>query len=202
MRKKTRILAIGDIHADRGLARKISKLAEKEKVDLVIFAGDITFANNEMKDIIKPFQKIKKRVLLIPGNHEDISTIKELSQIYENASNLHGYAFTKGNLGIFGAGNVDWEEEDSGKDIFNTLKKANKRVEKSEKKIMVTHMHPKGSKAEFSGFGGSSAIRKAIKQFHPDIAICSHIHEAGGLQEKIGKTKVLHVSRKPAIFDI
>ena len=63
-------------------------------------------------------------------------------------------------------------------------------------------MHPRGSKAEFSGFKGSKAVEKAIKEFHPDIAICSHIHEAAGIEEKIGKTKVINVSRKAKIFEI
>ena len=49
---------------------------------------------------------------------------------------------------------------------------------------MVTHAHPKGSVAEFSGFPGSNAVKKAIKEFKPDILISAHIHEAGGLQEK------------------
>lgn len=67
---------------------------------------------------------------------------------------------------------------------------------------MVTHAHPKGSIAEFSGFPGSKAVQKAIKEFKPDILISAHIHEAGGLQEKIGKTTVIHVGRKPKIFEI
>ena len=67
---------------------------------------------------------------------------------------------------------------------------------------MVTHMHPKGSKAEFSGFEGSRAIKKAIDEFHPDILISAHIHEASGIEEKIGKTKVINVSRKAKIFEI
>jgi Icc-related predicted phosphoesterase len=72
--------------------------------------------------------------------------------------------------------------------FFDTLKKAHEGVKDQKKTIMVTHMHPAGSKSEFTGFEGSSGIRKAIKEFSPDIAICAQIHEAGGLIEKIGKT--------------
>jgi uncharacterized protein len=201
--RKTKILAVGDIHADKGLAKKLSKLAEKEKVDLVIFAGDITWGDMETEDIVKPFEKMKKQVLMIPGNHEPASTIDSISQAYQNAKSIHGYSFQKGDLGIFGAGTVDWAEESPEKsEIFQLLKKGNRKLKDSKKKIMVTHMHPHKSKAEFSGFEGSKAVRQAIKKFHPDIAICSHIHEAGGLQEKIGTTKVIHVSRKPKVFEI
>ena len=88
------------------------------------------------------------------------------------------------------------------KEIFNALQRGHKNIKDMEKKIMVTHMHHKGSKAEFSGFPGSKAVKKAIKEFHPDILISAHIHEAGGLQEKIGKTEVINVSRKAVIFEI
>ena len=63
-------------------------------------------------------------------------------------------------------------------------------------------MHPRGGKAEFSGFEGSKAVRKAIEEFHPEILINAHIHEASGIEEQIGKTKVINVSRKAKIFEI
>ena len=72
----------------------------------------------------------------------------------------------------------------------------------ARKKIMVTHMHALGSKSEFSGFEGSSGIRKAIEKLQPDIFIHSHIHEAEGIEEKIGKTRVINVGRKGRILEI
>ena len=67
---------------------------------------------------------------------------------------------------------------------------------------MITHMHPKDSKSEFSGFEGSSAILKAIKKFQPDILLHGHIHEASGLEEMIGKTRVINVSRIGRVIEI
>ena len=72
----------------------------------------------------------------------------------------------------------------------------------SERKLMVTHIHPHKSKAEIFGFEGSKAVRKAIETFKPDIAINAHMHEAGGIEEKIGKTRVINVSRKEKVFEI
>lgn len=201
--KKTKILAVGDIHGDTGLVNKLAEKAKKENVDLVILAGDITFAEQSTKNIIGPFIKAKKQVLLIPGNHESIATIDFLAEMYPDTKNIHGYSFIKDDLGIFGAGTADIginQIKDS--EIFNLLKRGNETVKHLKKKIMVTHMHPRGSKAEFSGFLGSKAIDKAIKEFHPNILISAHIHEAAGIEEKIGKTKVINVSRKEKIFEI
>ena len=41
-----------------------------------------------------------------------------------------------------------------------------------------------------------------LEKFKPDIAINAHIHEAGGIEEKIGKTRVINVSRKEKVFEI
>ena len=73
--KKTKILAVGDLHGDERLVKKIAKKAEKEKVDLVILTGDLTFAETSTINIIGPFVKAKKQVLLIPGNHESVATV-------------------------------------------------------------------------------------------------------------------------------
>jgi uncharacterized protein len=203
MEKKTKILAIGDIHGDTGLVKRLAEKAVKENVDLIILAGDITMFESSTKNLIGPFMKAKKQVLLIPGNHESVATADFLAEMYPETKNIHGYSFQKENLGIFGAGAGDIginQIKDS--EIFSLLKKGHESIKNSPKQIMVTHMHPKGGKAEFSGFPGSAAVKRAIKEFHPDILITAHIHEAGGIEEKIGNTRVINVARKEKIFEI
>lgn len=204
MAHKTKILAVGDIHGDTGLVKKLAERAKRENVDLIILAGDITLGESSTKNLIGPFVKAKKEVLLIPGNHESVATTEFLTEMYgPKTKNIHGYAIQKGNLGIFGAGTVDWGTEGrESKKIFELLQKGNEKIKNSRKKIMVTHMHPRGSRAEFSGFKGSPAVAKALKKFKPDILISAHIHEAGGIEEKIGNTKVINVSRIPKVFEI
>ena len=201
---RTKILAIGDIHGDTGLVKKLAKKAKDENVDLVILAGDLTWFEKSTKNLIGPFVKAKKEVLLIPGNHETLATTNLLTELYPKTKSIHGYSIKKGDLGIFGAGYEPSTGPFSADDktIFNTLKKGHIGIAGSKKSIMVTHAHPRGSKAEFSGFPGSNAVRKAITKFNPDILISAHIHEAGGLTENIGKTKVIHVGRNAAIFEI
>ena len=85
------------------------------------------------------------------------------------------------------------------------IQKAGLKVVKekdAKRKVMVTHMHPSGSKAEMFGFPGSIAIRKAVDKFKPEILIDAHIHEAGGMEETLGSTRVINVSRKEKIFEI
>jgi len=86
--------------------------------------------------------------------------------------------------------------------MFETLKKAHSGIKDAKRKIMITHMHPSGSASEISGFKGSKGIRKAIKEFSPEILIHSHIHEAEGIEDKIGKTTIINVGRKGRIIEI
>ncbi|GAG38374.1 unnamed protein product, partial [marine sediment metagenome] len=74
IKNKTKILAVGDIHGDTGLVKKLAEKAKKEDVDLIILTGDLTFAERSTKNLIGPFVKAKKQVLLIHGNHESIAT--------------------------------------------------------------------------------------------------------------------------------
>lgn len=200
--KKTKVLAVGDIHGDTTLVKKLAETAERENVDLVILAGDLTLAENSIKGIIGPFLQKNKKVFLIHGNHESIATADLLTEMYSGTKNIHGYSISHNEIGIFGAGGAIGFGATSEKELFDALKKGHEGIKDLDKKIMVTHMHQEGSKAEFSGFKGSKAIKDAIEKFHPNIAINAHIHEAGGLIEKIGNTTVINVSRNPAIFEI
>ena len=203
MDKKTKILAIGDIHGDTALIKRLAEKVKKENVDLIILAGDLTFFEESTKNIIGPFLKAKKQVLIIPGNHESVATADFFADVYSNVKNIHGYSFIKDDVGIFGAGGADIGiHQVKDPEIFELLKKGNEKLKGLNKKIMVTHIHPSGSKSEFSGFKGSGAVRKAIEEFQPDIAICAHIHEAAGAEEKIGKTRLINVSKKEKIFEI
>ncbi len=201
---KLKILAAGDLHGDTGLAEKLAKRAEKENVDLVILCGDLTYAEQSTEGIVGPFKARNEKVLLIPGNHETIATVDFLSELYD-AKNIHGYSVKYKDVGIFGAGGANIglfqipEDE-----MFDLLKKGHHKIKYLKKKIMVTHVHPEGSKMEkFSKFfPGSSGVKKAVDQFHPDILLCSHVHEADGIEEILGNTTVINVGRKGKVIII
>jgi len=203
-KSKTKILAIGDLHGDTGLAKKIAKQAEKEQVDIIIIPGDLTWIEQPIENLLKPFDKLNKKILILPGNHETIPTIESFEQAYKTVKNLHGEYLVHNNIGFFGAGYSTnsgpfWIEES---EVFNLLKKSHKKIKNLKDKIMITHMHPLGSSSEITGWQGSESITKAIKRFKPKFVINGHIHEAGGLMDDFYGTKIINVARKPFIFEI
>jgi len=199
-----KILAAGDIHGDTKLAEKLAKQAEDENVDFVILCGDLTFGENSTENLVGPFVKRNKKVLLIPGNHETIATADFLAELYD-VTNLHGYSIKYKDVGLFGCGGANVGQFQLSEDeIFGALKKGFDNVKGLKKKIMVTHVHPEGSLMEkfTTIFPGSKGVEKAIKEFKPDILLCSHVHEAEGIEEKLGKTKVINVGRKGKVIEI
>lgn len=202
MSRKFKILAASDLHGDSKQVKKLAILAERENVDLVVLCGDIT-GFVETKNIIKPFKDKHKKVLVIPGNWDSFATLDFLAEFY-GVRNIHGYSVKYENIGFFGAGGADGPGPGrvTDKEIMSTLRKAYSGLKGIEKKIMVTHSHPKGSLSEFSGVEGSSAVADAIKRFQPDILLHGHIHEASGIEETIGKTRVINVGKEGQIIEI
>ena len=151
-----------------------------------------------------PFVKKNKKVLLIPGNHESLATADFLAELY-GVKNIHGYSVKYKDVGIFGAGGANIGlHQISEKDIYDLLKKGYDKIKYLKKTIMVTHVHPSETKMEkFSNIvPGSTGVKRAVEKLHPDILLCSHVHEAEGIEEKIGKTRVINVGKKGKIIEI
>lgn len=202
MGKKLKILAASDLHGDSSATKKLAEKAEKEKVDLVVLCGDLT-GFTESKGLIKPFKDKNQKVLILPGNWDSFATTDFLANFY-GVKNIHGYSAEYEGVGFFGAGGAEGPGEGraSEREIKETLEKAHAGLSGVSKKVMLTHAHPLGSKSEFSGFKGSLEIRKAIEKFKPDLLLHGHIHEGAGLEEKIGKTRVINVGKEGKIIEI
>jgi len=198
--KKLKILAAGDIHGDSKLSQKLAERAEREKVDLVILTGDIT-GSVQTKGIIKPFIDRKQKVLFVPGNWETAEDAEDFSSRY-GIKNLDEHYAVYGNVGIFGIGSMDWALFPDNQRTFKKLDKDFQKIKNLEKKIMISHLHAAGTKSELSGIPGNDGIRKAIDKFQPDLFIHAHIHELDGVEEKIGKTRVIHAGRRGKIIEI
>lgn len=210
VRDKLKILAVGDLHGDVTQATKLAERAKKENVDLVILSGDLTFAEQSIDYLVGPFVKRNLKIALIPGNHETLATANFLEKLYEpHVKNIHGKGITlnKTNekVGIFGAGGANIGLfQLSEPEIYALLKQGFQDIKNTEKKIMVTHAHPADSlMAKLSSIvPGSDGVKKAVEKLQPDILICSHVHEAEGIEDKIGKTKVISVGKKGKIIVI
>jgi len=199
-----KILATGDIHGDISLVKRLAKRADDEKVDLVILCGDLTMGEISTDNIVGPFMRKDRKVLLMSGNHETIATADFLAERY-GATNLHGCAIKSGEVGIFGAGGANIGlSQLSEKELYDLLKKGHEEIKDMKMKIMVTHVHPSDTLMEkfTTIFPGSTGVKRAIDILKPNLVLCSHVHEAEGIEEKIGDTKVINVGREGKIIEL
>ncbi len=190
-----KILATADIHGDKKLVDKI--VNNSENADVIIIAGDLTWAENDLKGIIGPLKKSGKPVIMIPGNHETLASIDYLEQVYKNGVyNLHGKSFKIGDTAFIacGSGNIGLFQltED---EVKETLNKALREAGDFKHLVLITHVPPYDTLLDNLGWtkAGSKAVREFIEEHQPDICFCGHIHETAGLIDKIGKTKIINV---------
>jgi Icc-related predicted phosphoesterase len=197
---KLKILAAGDFHGDSKTSKLLAEKAEKENVDLVILTGDMT-GPVQTKNIIKPFIDKGQKVLFVPGNWETTEDAQNFSKLY-GIKNIENNYLKYKEVGIFGIGSADWALYPDNERVFKKLKKQNEKLKNLEKKILVSHIHAAGTKSELSGFPGNEGLRAAIEEFQPDLFLSGHIHELEGVEEKIGKTRVINVGRRGKIIEI
>src|SRR3989338_322320 len=201
-----RVLAAGDFHGNSIFARQLADKAVKENVELILLCGDIVESQGEHKiGIIAPFVDAGKKVLLVTGNHDGFVAGDLLAEIY-GIRHVHGQALRYGDVGIvgFSGANCGWDALEE-EEIFSTLSEGTKKISYLSKKIFMTHIFPKDSlmdKMSHSALPGSTGLLKAIKELKPDILFCSHAHEAEGVEEIIGNTRVICVGRQGKVLDI
>ena len=80
-----KIIAFVDLHGRMNSLKKIVERANKEDIELVINAGDLSVFGNDLDKIAKKLSKIKKPVIMIPYNHEsDLQIMKLCKKIQES----------------------------------------------------------------------------------------------------------------------
>jgi uncharacterized protein len=197
-----KILALSDIHGDQRFMQTMAQKGKAANVDLVILAGDLADDHGNIDGLVGPLKAEGLDVAVLPGNHEGLAKTNFLVKKYD-AKSLHGYVIQKGDVGIFGCGYADVGiHQLSEAEFFNTLKQAHEQVKDVKTKIMVSHVQPSDSIIGLGVFPGSTGVRRAVEQFQPQIHICGHIHETHGMQEQIGKTKVLNVGKTGTIIEV
>ncbi len=198
-----KILAVGCLHGDLTQAKKLAEQASREAVDLVVFAGDFTFSEKHTPGLFQVFKDKGLNLALIPGNHESPAFAETIAKRY-GALFLHGYYAKFGDVALLGAGSANFGIFGLGeRELYDLLKKSADQVKGAKRTIIFTHAHPAGTKIEMDGrFFGSDGIRRAIERIQPDFAISSNIHEAEGIEDLVGKTKVISVGKQGRIIEI
>ena len=193
-----KILSFVDLHGDKD-ALNILKFKAK-MVDLVICAGDITIFENHLSKLVREISNFNKPVLMLHGNHENASTLKEECSLYDNIFFLHKGIYEFNGVVFIGYGGGGFSERSPG---FNSFIGKIKPFLK-EKNVLITHGPPYGVTIDYihNSHVGNKDFLNFIRKEQPNLVISGHIHETAGKQDKIGKTKIINPGPSGKIIEI
>jgi len=185
-----RILAFSDLHRDLEQAATLVEMSAG--ADVVIGAGDFASVHEGLGETISALASIEAPTVLVPGNNETDEALREAARAWEAATVLHGDSTTIEGAEFFGLGaGVPVTPWDWSFDLDDAAAGA-MMGDCPESAILVLHSPPKGH-CDTNGGGdhfGSPALRTAIEEKRPRIAVCGHIHESWGCESTIGETPV------------
>ena len=189
-----KIIAFTDVHGSLTALKRIENKVRTQKPDLIVCAGDISIFERGIVGLIRRLNKLKKKILIINGNHENVSTFIKLSKLFKNIIFIHKKCFIQDNLLFLGYGGGGFSIVD--KEFEKTSIKFQKIIKnnKDKKIILVTHAPPYKTKLDklVGGHAGNKSIRKFIENNKIILHICGHLHENFGKEDMIGKTKIIN----------
>jgi Icc-related predicted phosphoesterase len=193
-----RLLCFSDVHRDKRQAQALADMAGD--ADAVIAAGDFASVHRGIGDVIDMLVVVETPTVLVPGNNETEEALREACTGWKAATVLHGDSAEIDGVTFFGLGGgiptTPWpwsydltEEEAEGK-----------LAACPEGAVLVVHSPPKG---HLDGRDlGSEAILRTIEAKRPPIAVCGHIHEDGGKEERIGDTLLLNAGPEGRFLEL
>jgi len=196
-----KLLIFSDIHNDwKALERLLATEA-----DYYIAAGDqVTWARG-LERCGEILQKRANRVYVLPGNHESADDVARICARY-GLHDFHGRHFSVAGWQVAGLGY-------SNPTPFNTPGEYSERdlAERLEgfaalkPLVLVCHVPPHGTRLDQIRpglHGGSTAVREFIEDYQPAYFFCGHIHEAEGVQIRIGQTLAVNVGKQGYLLEL
>ncbi len=202
-----KILAFTDMH---GSKEALKKLAEKaKKADIILCCGDFTVFGKRQKYFLSEFNKLKKTMLIIPGNHETDEELKKDIKGYSYLRYMQNSMYKDDKIIVLGAEGNGFSTTDR---VFSKVSKAFEAMLKKENKegsrqrcyILMTHAPPYGTELDkITGeHCGNKAIRSFIIKTQPKYVFSGHIHENKGKIGYIRKTKIINPGPEGRIITI
>jgi uncharacterized protein len=189
-----KILAFTDLHLSSYAFKKIKLKVKRQKPDLLVCAGDVTIFEQGLDFILNKLNKLKKKILIIHGNHETDKVLKKLCSKYDNLVFIHKKNYRQNNCIFLGYGGGGFALVDP--DFYKTGEKFSKIIDKNKHKkiILITHAPPYKTKLDLivGNHCGNKTLRNFVKRNKVDMYICGHLHENFGKKDFIKKTLVVN----------
>lgn len=206
-----KIFAFTDFHANPLIFERIKKKVQKEKPDVILFAGDMAFLGSSPKNWLKKFDSLAIPTYIIPGNseHETEEEVEVYSRNLKFVKDIHLKSVMFKSVLLIGCGSGGFTEQHT--EFEKSEKKFEKKIKKlkikdnKQKTILIVHQPPYGTKLDdihYFGHVGSKSIRTFIEKYQPELCISGHLHENFGKEDKIKRTKIINPGPEGQIITI
>jgi Icc-related predicted phosphoesterase len=196
-----RILAFSDLHTDLDAAARLVEASRD--ADVVVAAGDLASVHDGLEETVEALAAIVLPTILIPGNHETDTALREACTGWDAATELHGETAEVDGVTFFGLGAGvpvtpwDWSFDLTEEEAAAMLSGC------PEGAMLIVHSPPKGYVDSSGGTHlGSEAVLRSIESARPPLALCGHIHESWGEEATIGPTRVVNLGPQGTLFDL
>lgn len=198
-----RLFAISDFHGKASLAR--AALAAASGADAIVICGDISDYGHGLREVCEVLSSFKGDVIVVPGNCDPPLEVEGACSEF-GLTYAHGRLVELGDIKVGAIGG-------STKTPFNTpfelgedeIASLLSRFSNSKNLVVAVHCPPHGTKVDRTSTGvhaGSKALRGFIEREVPLLCVCGHIHERGGEEDVVGRTRVVNVARRGMLFEL
>jgi Icc-related predicted phosphoesterase len=192
-----KVLAFSDLHRDVGRARRLVEMAAD--ADVVVAAGDFASIHSGLDETLAPLRQIDTPTVLVPGNNETESALREACSGWDAASVLHGQGAVIEEISFWGLGagvpvtpwdwSFDLDEEQAAATLAGCPMGA----------VLALHSPPKG---HVDAGLGSQAILEAIEEKRPPLAVCGHIHQCWGQESRVGPSRIVNLGPDGTVLEV
>jgi uncharacterized protein len=196
-----KIQIFSDIHGD---LKSLEKLLAAP-ADIYISAGDLSTFGKGLDGCGPILAKQASRTWVIPGNHE---TAEQNHEFCAGAGliDFHQQIRQIGSNYLAGLGYSNPTPFDTpGEYTEEQLATALDAFRNHSPLYLVVHAPPYGSKLDEFAPGkhaGSRAVREWVEREQPEMLFCGHIHECGGKNDQIGRTRCFNVGKRGYLLEL
>ena len=192
-----KILAFSDVHGSEKTLRRLEKKAGK--ADVLICAGDFTNFEKNMRKVLQRLNSFGKKVMLVHGNHENPENVAGIAKRLKNLVFIHKKAHSEGDYVFVGHGGEGFALVSRDFERYA----AKLKFKKNNRIVLVNHQPPYKTKLDYVwAHHGNRSYRKFILKMKPVLAVCGHLHETAGIEDNLGRTRLINPGDRGILIEI